>query len=207
LTAAVSDLRAQAVQSGAAAEPVTVTADAERGLVLVDLPLSGGGDREAEERAVRALRTDVVPSTVGQVEGVEVSVTGTAASSMDFSTAMAQRGPWVVASVLSLAFGLLLASFRSIVVAIKAILLNLLSVAAALGVIVATFQWGWGESLLGFQSTGDVAAWLPLFLFVILFGLSMDYHVLSSAGSESLSTRVPGRRKRSDGGSRPRPAS
>ena len=75
------------------------------------------------------------------------------------------------------AFLLLLVSFRSIVIALKAILLNLLSVAAAYGVIVAFFQWGWGENLLDFESNGGIAAWLPTFLFVILFGLSMDYHV------------------------------
>ena len=79
--------------------------------------------------------------------------------------------------VLIFAFGLLLVAFRSIVIALKAILLNLLSVGAAFGVLVVVFQWGWGESLLGFQSNGGIAFWLPIFLFVILFGLSMDYHV------------------------------
>jgi len=75
------------------------------------------------------------------------------------------------------AFLLLLVSFRSIVVAAKAVLLNLLSVGAAYGVLVATFQWGWGEGLLNFDSNGGIAFWLPIFMFVILFGLSMDYHV------------------------------
>ena len=79
--------------------------------------------------------------------------------------------------VLILAFGLLLVSFRSIVIAFKAIVLNLLSVGAAFAVLVAVFQWGWGENLLGFHSNGGIAYWLPIFLFVILFGLSMDYHV------------------------------
>ena len=79
--------------------------------------------------------------------------------------------------VLLFAFLLLLISFRSIVVALKAIVLNLLSVAAAYGVLVAIFQWGWGENLLGFESNGGITPWLPMFLFVILFGLSMDYHV------------------------------
>ena len=79
--------------------------------------------------------------------------------------------------VLIFAFLILLASFRSIVVAVKAILLNLLSVGAAYGILVATFQWGWGENLLDFQSNGGITPWLPMFLFVILFGLSMDYHV------------------------------
>ena len=79
--------------------------------------------------------------------------------------------------VLTFAFVLLLISFRSIVIAIKAIVLNLLSVGAAYGVLVATFQYGWGENLLNFQSNGGIAFWLPIFMFVILFGLSMDYHV------------------------------
>ena len=81
------------------------------------------------------------------------------------------------AFVLTFAFLLLLASFRSLVIAAKAIVLNLLSVAAAYGVIVILFQWGWGENLLSFRSNGGIAQWLPIFLFVILFGLSMDYHV------------------------------
>jgi uncharacterized membrane protein YdfJ with MMPL/SSD domain len=85
--------------------------------------------------------------------------------------------PYVFGFVLTFAFLLLLASFRSIVIAAKAVVLNLLSVAAAYGVVVAVFQYGWGENLLDFQSNGAIAPWLPLFLFVILFGLSMDYHV------------------------------
>jgi len=83
----------------------------------------------------------------------------------------------VFAFVLGFAFLLLLAAFRSLVISAKAILLNLLSVGAAYGILVATFQWGWGESILGFKSTHGVTSWLPLFLFVVLFGLSMDYHV------------------------------
>jgi putative drug exporter of the RND superfamily len=79
--------------------------------------------------------------------------------------------------VLLFAFLLMLVSFRSIVIAVKAIVLNVLSVGAAYGVLVAVFQWGWGESLLDFESNGGIERWLPMFLFVILFGLSMDYHV------------------------------
>ena len=104
-------------------------------------------------------------------------VTGETAVSKDFNDLMAQRMPLVVGFVLLLAFGLLLVAFRSIVIAAKAIVLNLLSVAAAYGLLVAVFQWGWGENLLGFDSSGAITAWLPLFMFVILFGLSMDYHV------------------------------
>ena len=90
---------------------------------------------------------------------------------------MTTTAPLVFGFVLIFAFLILLASFRSLVVAIKAIVLNLLSVGAAYGILVATFQWGWGENLLGFESNGGITPWLPMFLFVILFGLSMDYHV------------------------------
>jgi uncharacterized membrane protein YdfJ with MMPL/SSD domain len=85
--------------------------------------------------------------------------------------------PYVFAFVLGAAFLLLLVTFRSIVIPLKAIVLNLLSVGAAYGLLVLVFQHGWGDSLLGFESTGAITAWLPLFLFVVLFGLSMDYHV------------------------------
>ena len=90
---------------------------------------------------------------------------------------MKRSAPLVFGFVLLFAFLLLLVSFRSIVIALKAILLNLLSVGAAYGLLVAIFQWGWGENLLNFESNGGIAPWLPMFLFVILFGLSMDYHV------------------------------
>ena len=88
-----------------------------------------------------------------------------------------QKAPLVFGFVLVFAFLLLLVTFRSVVIAGKAVVLNLLSVGAAYGVLVAVFQWGWGENLLGFQSNGGIASWLPIFMFVILFGLSMDYHV------------------------------
>ena len=109
--------------------------------------------------------------------GAEVNVTGMTAGSKDFNDVMKARLPIVFAFVLGLAFVLLLVTFRSIVIPIKAIVLNLLSVGAAYGVLKLVFQDGHGESLLGFQSIGGITSWLPLFLFVILFGLSMDYHV------------------------------
>jgi len=104
-------------------------------------------------------------------------VTGLTAESSDYNALMKRTAPFVFGFVIAIAFVLLLVTFRSIVIPIKAILLNLLSVAAAYGVLVLVFQHGWGESLLGFESTGTVVSWLPMFLFVILFGLSMDYHV------------------------------
>ena len=107
----------------------------------------------------------------------EVAVTGVTAGSKDFIDAMASRAPLVFAFVLSLAFILMLVTFRSIVVPIKAIVLNLLSVGAAYGPLVLVFQNSWAEGLLGFSSTGAITTWLPVFLFVVLFGLSMDYHI------------------------------
>ena len=104
-------------------------------------------------------------------------MTGVTAGSKDFIDVMTSRAPIVFAFVLGLAFILLLVTFRSIVVPIKAIVLNLLSVGAAYGILVLVFQDGHGEKLLDFQSVGGIAPWIPLFLFVILFGLSMDYHV------------------------------
>ncbi len=104
-------------------------------------------------------------------------MTGLTAGSKDFIDVMKSHVPIVFLFVLSLTFILLLVTFRSIVVPIKAIVLNLLSVGAAYGVLVLVFQDGHGEKLLGFQSVGGIAPWIPLFLFVILFGLSMDYHV------------------------------
>ena len=119
----------------------------------------------------------MVPATVGDVDGVEAYTTGEAAATGDFNDAMIGNLPYVFGFVLSAAFLLLLVTFRSIVIPIKAIVLNLLSVGAAYGLLVLVFQNEWAESLLGFESNGAIAAWLPLFLFVILFGLSMDYHV------------------------------
>ena len=99
------------------------------------------------------------------------------AKSRDFNDQMKTVAPLVFGFVLLFAFGLMLVSFRSVVIAAKAVVLNLLSVAAAYGVLVLVFQHGWGKGLLGFEFTGGIDPFLPILLFVILFGLSMDYHV------------------------------
>jgi uncharacterized membrane protein YdfJ with MMPL/SSD domain len=164
--------------TGLMQDPIQVQTSPNENVALVYVPLAGAGAGDpASERALAALRDDVIPATVGAVDGVEAGVTGETAVSKDFNELMKQRAPIVFAFVLALAFALLLVSFRSVVIAGKAIVLNLLSVGAAYGLLVAVFQWCWGESLLGFDSTGAITAWLPLFMFVILFGLSMDYHV------------------------------
>jgi uncharacterized membrane protein YdfJ with MMPL/SSD domain len=143
----------------------------------INIPTIGSGNDQASFDALNKLRDDIVPATVGKVEGASVNVTGDAAASEDFRTNLDSRLPLIFAFVFGLAFLLMLMTFRSIVIPIKTILLNLLSVGAAYGVLVIVFQNGNGESLLGFESNGGVTNWLPLFLFVVLFGLSMDYHV------------------------------
>jgi uncharacterized membrane protein YdfJ with MMPL/SSD domain len=177
LEAALADFREQALATGQMEDPIQVQVNDAGTAAIVSVPLAGTGTDDASTEALATLRENVIPATIGAVDGVDVAVAGEAASSFDFSQLTKDRAPIVFAFVLLLAFGLLLVAFRSIVIAAKAVILNLLSVAAAYGLLVIVFQWGWGESLLGFESTGAITAWLPLFMFVILFGLSMDYHV------------------------------
>ena len=141
------------------------------------MPIDGQGQRREVVRRARELREDLVPATVGKLKGAEVVVGGNAAQSKDYNDMVKGAAPIVFAFVLTLAFLLLMVTFRSIVVPIKAIVLNLLSVGASYGVLTLVFQHGWLHKQLGFETPGFVVAWLPLFLFVILFGLSMDYHV------------------------------
>jgi RND superfamily putative drug exporter len=175
--AAIAQLHARALATGELSEPFRVEISPDKTVAVVALGVQGSGTDAASERSLAVLRDDVVPSTVGRLPGAEVAVTGLTAGSKDFVDAMTAHVPLVFAFVLSVAFILLLVTFRSIVVPIKAIVLNLLSVGAAYGTLVLVFQDGHGEGLLDFRSVGGVAPWIPLFLFVILFGLSMDYHV------------------------------
>ena len=123
------------------------------------------------------LRDEVVPDAFAG-SGAQAYVTGVTAASIDFSDAMYKSAPYVFGFVLGLAFLVMLVMFRSIVIPVKAILLNLLSVASAFGVLVMVFQWGWGVSLLGSEAPGMIGSWMPIILFTIVFGLSMDYHML-----------------------------
>jgi len=175
---AIRSLERAAVASGQMQQPITVDISASRQAARVNIPLAGTGTDAASNRAVDTLRDRVIPDTVGQVPGVQARTTGPTASSLDFNRSMKSHAPLVFAFVLGLAFVLLLVTFRSIVIPLTAIVLNLLSVGAAYGALVLVFQQGHLESLLGFKSVGGITSWLPLFLFVILFGLSMDYHVL-----------------------------
>jgi len=176
--AAIGELERQALASGRMHEPITIDVNRDATVADIAIPIDGKTtDREADE-ALAVLRDRIVPDTVGRLADAEAGVTGTAAQWKDSTDELRSNLPPVVAFVLVIAFGLLLVAFRSIVVAAKAMLLNLLSVAAAYGVLVLVFQHGIGKGLLGFSSTAGIDPVVPLLLFVILFGLSMDYHVL-----------------------------
>ncbi len=176
-THAVARFEALTLAQGIAHPPFTLSGSADRQAAAIELPLTGAGDNATSRRAISVLRNDLIPRTFGRLQGVQTAVTGSVAEDVDFTNQIKHGTPFVIAFVLALAFVLLLVAFRSIVIPLKAIALNLLSVAAAYGVLVLVFQHHWAEGLLGFHSNGAIISWLPLFLFVVLFGLSMDYHV------------------------------
>jgi RND superfamily putative drug exporter len=178
IQAAAQELRQIARDSDQFNEPITIDASPDRKVAVIEVPLAGSGTDSTSLDALQTLRDDVVPQVFPSVAGGElVGVSGFTAGSQDFNELMASRIWLVFAFVFSVAFLLLLVTFRSIVIPIKAILLNVLSVGAAMGIVTYVFQDGHFEGLLNFDSTGAVSSWFPLMLFVILFGLSMDYHV------------------------------
>jgi len=156
--------------------PVVVDVNAGGTAARVAIPLVGNGTDERSQDALETLREEILPATLAG-KHLNADVTGITAMSVDGRADTFGRGPVVVGLVLTLMFGILLVTFRSAVVAAKAIVLNVLSVAAAYGVLVLVFQHGWGDSLLGFEATGSISTWVPMFMFLLLFGLSMDYHV------------------------------
>jgi anti-anti-sigma factor len=174
---AIARLGIRAGFTGDFHEPVTTTISPDKTVAQVSIPIAGNGTDDRSVNALHELRDDVIPFAFGPVPDSSAYVTGMTAQSVDFNDLLKSRAPLVFVFVLGLAFVLLLIVFRSIVIPVKAIALNLLSVGAAYGVLVYVFQYGHFESLLGFESIGGITAWLPLFLFVLLFGLSMDYHV------------------------------
>ncbi|MGZ4385625.1 MAG: MMPL family transporter [Gaiellaceae bacterium] len=175
--AALDELKRQALASGQMHQPIRAFVNPAGTVVRMEIPLAGSGGDSASARALGTLRSTLIPTTLGRIGGLEYAVTGQTAGTGDFNQTMKTRAPIVFAFVLGFAFLLLLLTFRSIVVPIKAIILNLLSVGASYGILVWIFQEGHLEGLLGFQSNGSIVTWLPMFLFTVLFGLSMDYHV------------------------------
>jgi uncharacterized membrane protein YdfJ with MMPL/SSD domain len=175
---AIVELEQRALASRRMHEPITVDVNRDATVANITVPIDGSGTDAGSTAALADLRDEVVPETVGALPNAESGVTGLTARWHDSTDQMKSTLPIVVAFVLLFAFGLMLFAFRSLVIAVKAIVLNLLSVAAAYGVLVLVFQHGYGKELLGFSSTAGIDPVVPLLLFVILFGLSMDYHVL-----------------------------
>ncbi len=180
--AAIEELRAGIAAPGAFAPRTQVVPSPGGDAVEVDAFFLGDPATDAAFQAIRDLRTEVVPAAFQGVEGVEVLVGGNTAFFTDFLD-LVDRYQWLVLGfVLALSFVLLTVVFRSIVVPLKAIAMNLLSVGAAYGALTLVFQEGVGLPVFdalgfGFQRVEAIEAWLPLFLFSVLFGLSMDYHV------------------------------
>jgi uncharacterized membrane protein YdfJ with MMPL/SSD domain len=157
--------------------PVKVIPSRDGTVALVSFTLAGGQNDPASQATVRQMRTTVVPAAFGALPGVHAYVTGAAASALDVTQIYLDAIPLVFAFVLGLSFLLLLVVFHSLVIPIKAIALNLLSTAAAFGVMVAVFQDGIFGHAFGLAQSNVIESWVPIFVFAILFGLSMDYHV------------------------------
>jgi uncharacterized membrane protein YdfJ with MMPL/SSD domain len=175
--AGIAALRSRVDASKSFLPGTEVTYNPAGTVAKIEVPTPGNGTDRTSLHSLNELRDTIIPATLGRVDATTVNVSGEAASSKDFADQLTSRLPLIFAFVFGLAFVLLLLTFRSIVIPIKAIILNLLSIGAAYGILVLIFQDGHLESLVGFTSIGGVTNWLPLFLFVVLFGLSMDYHV------------------------------
>ena len=150
---------------------------ADHTVTVVHIGVNAQPGSKLASKSLTELRKVLVPQTIGAVHGARYAVGGDIGGDADFVSSVQHSMPWVIAFVLGLTLLVMLVTFRSVAIALTAIGLNLLSAGAAFGVLVLVFQHHWAEGLLGFHSTGAVVAWLPLFLFVVLFGLSMDYHV------------------------------
>jgi RND superfamily putative drug exporter len=180
--AAVDELRARAASASAAHDgairvPVTATAIGGGRALVIDVPLAGDGANSASVNALATLRNQILPDTLGKVPGVGYAVAGGTAQVADDVHQMDVSLPVVFAAVAVLAFCLLLAAFRSVVVPVVSIVLNLLSVGAAFGLVTLIFQDGRLQGPLDYTSFGGIIYWVPLMMFVLLFGISMDYHV------------------------------
>ncbi|MFC4054333.1 MMPL family transporter [Actinomadura syzygii] len=175
VTAAIAELKRRAVASGEMNEPIDVTVHRKANVAEIEVPLAGTGSDAVSKHALETLRERIVPQTVGKV--ADAPVTGQLAWSTDYNAQLKSSIVPVFLFVMGITFLLMLVFFRSPLIALSAIVLNLLSVGAAYGVMVAVFQHGWGDFLVGTTAAGALESWIPLFVFVVLFGLSMDYHV------------------------------
>ena len=200
---AIATLQARAAADGPAGpirQPVTAIPVAGGRGLIVGVPLAGNGGNSASNRALVSLRDQILPATLGRVSGASYAVTGDTAANYDDTAALHHSTPLVFAFVIVLAFLLLLVAFRSVTIPLISIALNLLSVGAAYGLITLIFQHGRLQGPLGYTSFGGIISWIPLFMFVLLFGLSMDYHVFILSRIREVRSRGAGTRDAVTGG-------
>jgi putative drug exporter of the RND superfamily len=200
---AITELQAKASAGGPGGpihEPVTATPIGHGRGLIIGVPLAGNGGDAASNAALLTLRNRVLPATLGHVGGISYAVAGDTAGTYDDNAAFHSATPVVVAFVVLLAFGLLLVAFRSVAIPLVSIVLNLLSVAAGYGLITLIFQDGRLQGLLGYTSFGAIISWVPMFMFVLLFGLSMDYHVFILSRIRELRSRGASTRDAVTGG-------
>jgi len=174
---AITALQGRAATSTLLRQPVTTALLGHDQVMVVSVPLAGGGTDATSNRALAQLRDQALPATLGRVSGIDYAVTGMTAGNHDFDAQLTATLPLVFAFVLGLAFLVLMVTFRSVFIPLTSIVLNLLSIGAAYGVLTLIFQNGHLHGPLGFSPYGGIVPWMPLFMFVLLFGLSMDYHV------------------------------
>jgi putative drug exporter of the RND superfamily len=186
---AIANLQARAARGGPIHPPVTATPVAGGRGLIIGVPLAGNGGDAASMAGLLTLRNQVLPATLGRVGGISYAVAGDTASTYDDNAAFHSATPVIVAFVVLLAFCLLLVAFRSVTIPLVSIVLNLLSVAAGYGLITLIFQDGRLQGLLGYTSFGAIVSWVPMFMFVLLFGLSMDYHVFILSRVRELRSR------------------
>ncbi|MFE7479768.1 MMPL family transporter [Streptomyces sp. NPDC057552] len=176
-TAAIEEFQQRALASGQVRNPIEITVHQDENIAVINAPLAGDGRNATSAKALAELRNDIIPATLAKAPGAEAAVGGDLAFSTDYNSQLKSSVLPVFSFVLGISFLLMLLCFRSPVIAATAIVLNLMSVAAAYGVMTAVFQKGWGDELVGTTAVGAIESWMPLFVFVVLFGLSMDYHV------------------------------
>ena len=174
---AIASFETAALHAGALHQPVQLTVHRAANVAEISAPLPGTGSNAASVAALTTLRQRLIPQAFSHVRGIQALTDGQLAASLDYNAALRTAAIRAFAFVMAAAFVLMLAALGSVVIAATCVLLDLLSVAAAYGVMTAIFVHGWGAALVGTHAVGAIESWIPLFLFVVLFGLSMDYHV------------------------------
>ncbi|MFG2364436.1 MMPL family transporter [Streptomyces mirabilis] len=200
VTAALRELAADVKDDARLSGTSQLFTSPDKRITMLQLQVPHYVSTDQAQSSLKDIRRTYVPETVGKVAGAETAVTGDVARYTDYPTHQEQKLPLIIGALLLVTFAMTVWAFRSLVLALVGVLLNLLSAAASLGVLVLVFQDTWAEGLLDFDSTGSIGSRVPLFLFVILFGLSMDYQVfVISRVREAALNGVPTRKAVIDG--------